>query len=414
MRFLKILLSFLLIFSLLPFAVANAQGEKSENKAVCSVELFTIGGGFLVYPTKIDVSQEKTAAEYVTELLHSNGYCAYYGGDFDDSFYLAYIGSGTRASKYNGYANSTSVLGECKNAKQLKINSQIPDCIKSNLVGMRYFTENDEQNYNGFIGEFMFTNGSGFLYCVNNEFSSKSLSQTTLKNGDVLRVQFTLSNGADIGGLDKSMGNSLSSFYPVANKDSLLSLLADATDKSITENPIYTNALAVMQTVNSTQKQVDTAHFQLYRLLTAQDSTNKTDSTTPVKNNDNGNSVEPQTNPETKPYLSENSEKTDNTAETVTQPTTEQKTQETTVVHSETPSTSALTTQAETGAQMELDVLVATDDNTPFKPLYPDEKEVTAEQIFLYSVIVICIIAVIIYFILRNKIKDKLRKENSK
>lgn len=410
MRFLKILLSFLLVFSLLPFTASNAQSEKLENTAICSVELFTIGGGFLVYPTKIDVSEQKTAAEYVTELLHNNGYCAYYGGDFTDSFYLAYIGSGTRTSKYNGYANSTSVLGECKNAKELKINSKIPDCIKSNLGGMRYFTENDEQNYNGFIGEFMFTNGSGFLYCVNNDFLSKSLSQTTLKNGDVLRVQFTLSNGADIGGLDKSI-SSQSLFYPVANKDALLSLLADATDKSITENPVYKNALSVMQTVNSTQEQADTAHFKLYRLLTEQDGTNKSDSTTPVKNNDNGNSEEMQTSPETKPYISEN---TENTTETATQSATEQKVQETPAIPSQTPSTSALTTQPQTGAKMELDVLVATDDNTPFKPLYPDEKQITAEQIFLYSVIVISIIVAIIYFIFRNKIKDKLRKENSK
>ena len=413
MRFLKILLSFLLVFSLLPFTASNAQAEKLENTAICSVELFTIGGGFLVYPTKIDVSEQKTAAEYVTELLHNNGYCAYYGGDFTDSFYLAYIGSGTRTSKYNGYANSTSVLGECKNAKELKINSKIPDCIKSNLGGMRYFTENDEQNYNGFIGEFMFTNGSGFLYCVNNDFLSKSLSQTTLKNGDVLRVQFTLSNGADIGGLDKSI-SSQSLFYPVANKDALLSLLADATDKSVTENPVYKNALSVMQTVNSTQEQADTAHFKLYRLLTEQDGANKSDSTTPVKNNDNVNSEEQQTSPETKPYISEKQENTENTTETATQSATEQKAQETTAIPSQTPSTSPLTTQPQTGAKMELDVLVATDDNTPFKPLYPDEKQITAEQIFLYSVIVISIIVAIIYFIFRNKIKDKLRKENSK
>lgn len=413
MRFLKILLSFLLVFSLLPFTAFSAQSEKAENTAICSVELFTIGGGFLVYPTKIDVSEKKTAAEYVTEILHNNGYCAYYGGDFTDSFYLAYIGSGTRTSKYNGYANSTSVLGECKNAKELKINSKIPDCIKSNLGGMRYFTENDEQNYNGFIGEFMFTNGSGFLYCVNNDFLSKSLSQTTLKNGDVLRVQFTLSNGADIGGLDKSI-SSQSLFYPVANKDALLSLLADATDKSVTENPVYKNALSVMQTVNSTQEQADTAHFKLYRLLTEQDGTNKSDSTTPTKNNDNVNSEEQQTNPETKPYISEKQENTENTTETATQSATEQKAQETTAIPSQTPSTSPLTTQPQTGAKMELDVLVATDDNTPFKPLYPDEKQITAEQIFLYSVIVISIIVAIIYFIFRNKIKDKLRKENSK
>ena len=413
MRFLKILLSFLLVFSLLPFTASNAQAEILENTAICSVELFTIGGGFLVYPTKIDVSEQKTAAEYVTEVLHNNGYCAYYGGDFTDSFYLAYIGSGTRTSKYNGYANSTSVLGECKNAKELKINSKIPDCIKSNLGGMRYFTENDEQNYNGFIGEFMFTNGSGFLYCVNNDFLSKSLSQTTLKNGDVLRVQFTLSNGADIGGLDKSI-SSQSLFYPVANKDALLSLLADATDKSITENPVYKNALSVMQTLNSTQEQTDTAHFKLYRLLTEQDGTNKTDSTTPVKINDNVNSEELQTSPETKPYISEKQENTENTTETATQSATEQKVQETTAVPSQAPSTSPLTTQPQTGAKMELDVLVATDDNTPFKPLYPDEKQITAEQIFLYSVIVISIIVAIIYFIFRNKIKDKLRKENSK
>ena len=133
-----------------------------------------------------------------------------------------------------------------------------------------------------------------------------------------------------------------------------------------------------------------------------------------MKNNDNVNSEEQQTSPETKPYISEKQENTENTTETATQSATEQKAQETTDIPSQTPSTSPVTTQPQTGAKMELDVLVATDDNTPFKPLYPDEKQITAEQIFLYSVIVISIIVAIIYFIFRNKIKDKLRKENSK
>lgn len=49
------------------------------------------------------------------------------------------------------------------------------------------------------IGEFDFTNGSGWVYTVNGHYPGESMSSYFLKDGDVLTLRYTLAQGWDVG-----------------------------------------------------------------------------------------------------------------------------------------------------------------------------------------------------------------------
>ena len=97
---------------------------------------------------------------------------------------------------------------------------------------MTFYDPGDyEKNWKGHLGEFVITNGSGWMYSVNNVFPNVGFADTYLSDGDIVRVQFTLGYGADIGGFG-AMGTSIpnvenqpkSGYFSVANKDSLNAL----------------------------------------------------------------------------------------------------------------------------------------------------------------------------------------------
>ena len=54
------------------------------------------------------------------------------------------------------------------------------------------------KTWKGHLGEFVITNGSGWMYSVNNVFPNVGFADTYLSDGDIVRVQFTLGYGADI------------------------------------------------------------------------------------------------------------------------------------------------------------------------------------------------------------------------
>ena len=145
------------------------------------------------------IYEGETAADELLRLLKDSGYLCYYGGTTKESFYLAYIANGNiTAENYNGYKKSASP----KSAKSLSINAKIPKVLVPHLkTTMTFYDENDyKNNGKGYLGEFLFTNGSGWMYCVNNVFPNVGFADTYLSDGDVVRVQFTLGYGADIGG----------------------------------------------------------------------------------------------------------------------------------------------------------------------------------------------------------------------
>lgn len=244
------------------------QGEKIGT-AVWSVEMFTIGCGYLVYPQKVNIYEGETSAQQLLRLLNENGYVGYYGGSVSSSFYLAYVADGTAsAARYNNYQRSSSA----SSPKALGISPTIPSVLVPHLKStMTFYDPGDyEKNWKGHLGEFVITNGSGWMYSVNNVFPNVGFADIYLSDGDIVRVQFTLGYGADIGGFG-AMGTSIpnvenqpkSGYFSVANKD----LLTKAIERTIYSGLItrsnvknaYAAALSVAETLDASQSAVDNA-----------------------------------------------------------------------------------------------------------------------------------------------------------
>ena len=257
----------------------RAEAGEEIGRAVWSVEAFTIGCGYLIEPTEVPVYEGETSAEQLLRLLSENGFVGYYGGTVKSSFYLAYIADGTAAGeRYNNYQRSQSPAVP----RELKLAPSIPALLIPHLeAGMTFFDPYDyEKNWTGYLGEFVFTNGSGWMYTVNNVFPNVGFADCYLSDGDIVRVQFTLGYGADIGGA-AAVGTDIpgageqpaGGYFSVADKDRLSSAICRARASGLmmrsNVKAAYQAACGVMATLNAAQDAADAAAEALYAALEA-------------------------------------------------------------------------------------------------------------------------------------------------
>ncbi len=263
----------------LTYHITYIPTEKGQpiGSAVISVEVFTLGCGYLTEPELFPIRAGETAAETLVRLLHENGFVCYYGGAVEDGFYLAYIADGTASEKtYNGYKKS----GTAEDPKRLGLTPSIPDYLHKNLFSsMDFYDPGDyEKNWEGHLGEFVISSGSGWMYCVNNTFPNVGFSDVYLSDGDVVRVQFTLGYGADIGGIS-ALGGQIpgvenqpeTGYYQTANKDELTLVIANARASGLLafENVrrAYSDALSVAARLDAPQSAADGAASALKSAL---------------------------------------------------------------------------------------------------------------------------------------------------
>ena len=257
-----------------------SEGEQIGT-AIWSVETFTLGCGYLIAPVEVPIYEGETAAEQLIRLLHANGFVGYYGGSVKSAFYLAYIADGTATgAKYNSYQKS----GTPDVPRRLSLAPSIPAMLVPHLEEtMTFFDPNDyATNWNGYLGEFAITNGSGWMYCVNNVFPNVGFADCYPADGDVIRVQFTLGYGADIGGFG-AMGTEIpdvdnqptGGYFAVANKDALTRSVCRAISSGFLSRvnvaEAYRAALNVMAALDASQSTVDAAAAALNRAVAAPD-----------------------------------------------------------------------------------------------------------------------------------------------
>lgn len=143
--------------------------------ATISVEATTLGLGYLIPAQKVEIYQGERASYVVDRLLKQHGYDYQRTGTLDSNFYLAAI---TRPGLVN------------------KVN--IPADLLETLENNRILVDSD--NYHpDILGEFDFTPLSGWMYSVNGIYANVGFADYYLKDGDVLRIRFTLAYGNDIG-----------------------------------------------------------------------------------------------------------------------------------------------------------------------------------------------------------------------
>lgn len=171
--------------------------------ATWSVEMLTLGNGFLIEPVRFPVYKGENAAQEFKKLLEEYEYSCNHTGEPESGFYLAAI---------NGVPHPAS-LSECA------VPGPLMEKLEENGIS-------DGDALDSSLGEFDYTYMAGWMYSVNNNFPNVGFSNTYLSDGDVVRVQFTLAYGADIGG-NAAMGGVANDFYPVANKTRLLTAISE-------------------------------------------------------------------------------------------------------------------------------------------------------------------------------------------
>lgn len=177
-------------------------------QAVVAVEAFTLGEGYIIEPVYVDLYEGETSADVLLRVLDSNNITADHWGTTQEGFYLA------------------TIFGSRLEAIPDDVSNNIPPVLMKHL--MAEGIELDAKSYPDGLGEFDYTYQSGWMYCVNNKFPNVGFADYTLKPGDVMRVQFTLAYGRDIGGSSSVLGgNGENDFYAAPNKDNLTTKIAD-------------------------------------------------------------------------------------------------------------------------------------------------------------------------------------------
>ena len=147
------------------------------------IDITTIGMGSLYNDViTYDLIRGQPASYTIKKHLENMGIYYEYSGSYDVGFYLSRI--------YAGY------IGKAYH---------IPDNLWSKIL-------DDDLSINippsmDWIGEFDYTQGSGWMYAVNGYYPGVSSSNWYLKDGDVMVIRYTLAYGKDIGGFAASGSN---------------------------------------------------------------------------------------------------------------------------------------------------------------------------------------------------------------
>ncbi|WP_040193225.1 DUF4430 domain-containing protein [Clostridium culturomicium] len=156
-------------------------GEKI-GEITLSIDANVLGLGYIVAPVQVDVLQGETASYSISRFLEENGFTYDNTGSLDVGFYLARLAR-----------------------PGIGVGVAIPEDLKQAIDedGLEW----KDQRYDDSIGEFDYCQGSGWMYSVNGAFPNYGLSDAVFKDGDVVRIRFTLAYGRDIGGATATGGS---------------------------------------------------------------------------------------------------------------------------------------------------------------------------------------------------------------
>ena len=215
-----------------------------------AIEAFTVGLGYIVEPYKLTLDEATLsdmaglygyadAAEMKEKLsaAHCLDYTLYLHG-------LTMDYQGSLESTWNGfYMSSISGIADTSCI-------EVPEVLLEALEMNGYYV--DPYVYDeGTLCEFDVTWGSGWMYMMNNSFPNVPFCDYVPQDGDVMRVQFTLAYGSDLG----DWGIMGEPFFEEVDRDELTALIADAIEAGVD----YTEAFEVVSTFGVTQDELDAA-----------------------------------------------------------------------------------------------------------------------------------------------------------
>lgn len=208
---------------------------------VFSMDAFTLGLGYLIEPERVTIEKGKNSAQTLDSVLTEHNFNYDYTGSLENNFYLSSI------SKTDQIFNSADV--------------NVPDVLQDAFgsIDQSDFTSENQ------LGEFDFTYASGWMYAVNNIFPNVGFADHYVQQGDVMRTQFTVAYGSDIGG---GWGYNYFDSYSKDEATRTLAYINSSDEKeAILENhdvaQSYDQLMEEVTVVNPEQSVLDNATSQL-------------------------------------------------------------------------------------------------------------------------------------------------------
>lgn len=154
-----------LALSAAPTVVFADEAAEAEpiGKVILSGETFTLGQGYFYEPTLVDLYEGDTCATVLVRAFEEAGLEIKYTGNMS-SFYLSQIKGADK-----GWTCLPQYLQEYLDSKNVTL----------------------KENKDEWLGEFDYTNMSGWMYTVNGTMANVGMGQYKPNSGDVIRLQFT-------------------------------------------------------------------------------------------------------------------------------------------------------------------------------------------------------------------------------
>jgi hypothetical protein len=254
MKLWKKLTSFVLVFAMAVTVIAASNGAEVHaatggGTVTISVEKFTIGQGYLIEPTKVEIEDGETVFDVVKKTLADNGYKA--DSNFESWQYLSYI-ENADTGKIN-IPNAILEMEDCEGWDS-SIGGYAPVEKPTN-------DKNDGNTLeNNALGTGSYCSMAGWYYGVNNQNTNVGMGSYEVKDGDVIRLQFTLYGyGADLG-LGYGSAN-----LTLPDRDKITEALAYLKAANVPKEykDAYEKALEITSDLDSTEAQINDAYEAL-------------------------------------------------------------------------------------------------------------------------------------------------------
>ena len=247
-KILSLVLALALVVSTMTVTFAEANDKVT---VTVTIERFTIGQGYLLKPTSVEVDKDASVKDVLEKVAQENNIklnatTSSYGYYLDS---ISYADTGV----VNIPESISSMPGiDADYGGDYTVHYDAP----TNTTVNSHFE--DEQK----LGGGSFTDLAGWMYALNNKESDNGMDAQPVADGDVVRVQFSVyAAGADIG--FKSWYAGIES-AKLADKDSLIKKVAELSakenqDKDLTEAISVLeidDALAKLQATDETTEQV--------------------------------------------------------------------------------------------------------------------------------------------------------------
>lgn len=246
---LSIMLSLLLLAAMLVTVSAAGTGEF----VYLTVEKFTVGQGYILEPTKVELQEGDTAWSVFARVIGEDNIV-------------------TTTSDWGSYLS-----GVKDNASE---EATIPQFILDQMADIKLTGRADAD----ILAAYDYDPQSGWNYAVNNAAASVGMESYKPVAGDVIRVMYSVYGyGTDIGfGYDAATQKSDGSYIEVADRDALIKLIADTVpgDNEALKDALD-NAIAVSSDLSSSQTVIDKAVSDITAVL-AGTSTNESIDTASV------------------------------------------------------------------------------------------------------------------------------------